>query len=118
MADLTCPYCGKSEPNEFLLDNNHWVGSPFVHREAVCISMDLTRRHVTHYVKIIGQRRLLVASVAPKERPQMEKELRQAEEGLERTLTRARVVWPADRQDWIDEKLAELEESTEELTLF
>lgn len=43
---FTCRHCGDEEPNEFLLDNNHWP-----HREESCIAQFLVSNHLRYALR-------------------------------------------------------------------
>lgn len=104
----TCPWCLHTEPNAFLLQNNHWVktarGSDFdwCETHGLCIAMDLTRNHVLYYARRITDPSYggeLCACSSSRHAPRVEC----ARAGLERCLRRVRQVWPLPRQHWISE---------------
>lgn len=64
-AALTCPFCGKTEPNVMLLENNHWVksgerqrkeGYDWARQHGMCLAQRLITNHIAYYCKGIKKR--------------------------------------------------------------
>lgn len=54
-----CPWCGREEPNELLLWQNHWVGADrhgydWATDRGRCAAQHFTRNHVAYDVSIIN----------------------------------------------------------------
>lgn len=53
-----CPWCGREEPNELLLWQNHWVGADsrgydWAAANGKCCAQHLTRNHVAYDVSVV-----------------------------------------------------------------
>lgn len=84
----TCPWCGQTEPSDWLLRNNHWVRLPgetgynWCEANDMCIAMSLTRSHVESYARRgSGDDRLAC---------------------LERAIERAEQLWAKKGTDWLE----------------
>lgn len=62
-ADLTCPFCGKVEPNAMLLAQNHWLHRPddtaeydWCRSHGMCIGQHLITNHISYYAKALKTR--------------------------------------------------------------
>lgn len=104
--DRTCPWCGKEEPNELLLANNHGPDLGRALAEQECTAMDLTRRHVDHDVQAVLDARADVATHRLHGQPtqRAENQLQHAQARLNRSVARAREVWPDP--SWVARALA------------
>lgn len=99
-ADLTCPSCGVTERNEFLLRNNHG-GMP----TGECIARYLTRNHVRSFV-----RSLVKIDAGEPIKNQRGRALTDAERADLRSSVRAQLVERVERArvlgieaEWLDD---------------
>jgi hypothetical protein len=60
---LRCPFCGTVEPNDLLLDQNHWLKRPdenylydWSTQHGMCIAQNLTTNHIAYYAKALKNR--------------------------------------------------------------
>lgn len=105
----TCPWCGRTEANAFLLQNNHWVkpeghaGYDWCKDHGMCIAMDLTRNHVLYYARLLTDPTYSRPSYC-----QFHERTHPWKADCSRAMLREEIkdverVWPPDRLDWLDE---------------
>lgn len=103
----TCPWCGQTEPNAFLLQNNHWVKTPrgsgfdWCREHGLCVAMDLTRNHVTYYVRMLTDPDYQRGHCACWKHRTWKPECARAE--LRRCIARVEQVWPLPRRAWVED---------------
>ena len=104
----TCPWCGQTEVNEWLLGANHWVkpaghlGFDWCQAHGMCIAMELTRNHVLYAARLIADPTAIDPEVGCCHRHRrVDRDC--LRDQLRRYLARARQVWPIPRQHWIGE---------------
>lgn len=105
---FTCPWCGTNEPNEFLLQNNHWVkpeghtGYDWCQANGMCIAQSLTQNHVSYDCARLGHP-ILARNNQP-DRPTTKKGRAAAIAQLRRDIERAAQLWShRDDADWLDD---------------
>ncbi len=102
--ERTCPYCGREEPNEFLLANNHAHESTRAKRSGSCVAMDLTRNHLLHDLQQLrGARARLADTKGDEKAGEAANRVFAAEAALRRSVAHASAVWPDVA--WITEAL-------------